>query len=100
MNRNSMFDDDLKYVFYILVAGIFCFLVISRQLALGLFVIVFLYSAMTGVFILFAESGKASANRYAQTGQPQVMPASSAPLTDESTIADRIKEIHLKNDFK
>lgn len=29
-----------------------------------------------------------------------ISPTTSAPLTDESTIADRIKEIHVRNDFK
>jgi zinc ribbon protein len=100
MKRGTMLDDDLKYVFYLLLVGISCALFISRQLALGLFVIVFLYSGMSGVFMLFGESGKASTNGYAQARQPQVMPATSAPLPDEPTIADQIKAVHLKNDFK
>ena len=100
MNRGNLIDDDLKYVFYMLLAGIFCFLLVSRQLALGLFVIVFLYSAMSGVFIMFGEGGQSASNRYAPSRQPQIMPATSAPLPDEPTIADQIKAVHMKNDFK
>lgn len=100
MNRHSLFDDDLQYVFYMLLAGLFCSFFISSALGLGLYVVVFLYSAMSGVFIMFGEGSQSPSNRYAPSRQPQIMPATSAPLPDEPTIADQIKAVHMKNDFK
>ena len=36
----------------------------------------------------------------ARANQQEIKPATSAPITDEPTIAERIKSVHLKNDFK
>lgn len=96
-----MLEDDLKYVFYAFLGGIFSALSISSELATGLFIVVALYCAISGIYILAPESGEKRSYGHTQSKKPdQIAPTTSAPITDEPTIADRVQEIHIKNDFK
>jgi zinc-ribbon domain len=96
-----MFEDDLRYAVYVFLGGVFSVIAISRELAIGLFISVAAYCALSGFYILLFDSGEKRSYSYAQARQPErISPTTSAPITDEPTIADRIKEIHVKNDFK
>ena len=58
------------------------------------FLCTFLYQLFKGEPLDRRETGQAS------NISSNIQPTSLAPLTDEPTIADKIKEIHIKNDFK
>ena len=91
--------DEIKFGFQALGVGIAIGFAISTDLAFIIFVGVALYYSISGFYTLFLgrNDEKAKTKRGRTNG---IQPTSSAPITDESTIADKIKEIHIKNDFK
>ncbi len=77
-------------------AAIFFFL--SSKLAGLAFVGIAIYFGISGFAMLLSEGAKETASSYPRTGQ--IPPTTSAPITDEPTIADKIKAIHVATGFK
>lgn len=106
MSKNN---EDLVGGSMFLLVGFFLALSSAQELAVILFIGVALYFGISGFYLLFTES-KADrtadsylqrVNSYSRNGQPEhILPTTSAPITDEPTIAEKIKAIHIATGFK
>jgi len=103
-NNNSIeFIDDIaetlglgefeKYGLYGFIAGLF-FLFISTSFASVILFGTAIFFGVAGLVALFTKS------QHEQRESKYIKPTTSALITDEPTIADRIKDVHRKNDFK
>jgi predicted RNA-binding Zn-ribbon protein involved in translation (DUF1610 family) len=91
--------NEIKFGFQALGAGIVAGFAASPSLAFIIFVGIAIYYSISGFYTLLVSDDHPSANTRG-IQKTNIQPTSSAPITDESTIAERIKAIHIKNDFK
>src|SRR6185436_14992902 len=89
-------NQDLRVGVILLVAG---WMFGLTNYLLGSFIGVCIGVYFLGTFMYELFMGEREANRSPNIPN-QIQPTSSAPLTDEPTIAERINAIHIKNDFK
>ena len=99
-------NSDLQYGFYAIIGGLYAAFSISSLLAFVVFMGIAIYFCVSGIIMLSAEntisssrSSSSYGNRRGETRE-QIRPTSSAPISAEPTIAEKIKNILQASDFK
>lgn len=96
------FNELEKYGLYSLLLGL-VLVVIIPTLAFIILICTSFFFGIAGIVALFSDSegdGERLNYSVAKKQTEEIQTTISAPITDEQTIAEKIKTIHLNNDFK